>query len=135
MSDHFGTLCIKGLTIIIFEDCPREKQHQSHFAKCCNLMVLWIPMWHKATHAWCSKIFCFKYKFIGKWTLESKSEYIVENNIYHLVIFQKCICFCYVIYNQVYWLVNRVIISCESCYDTPMLWIHLLKCSKENEPY
>ena len=28
-----------------------------------------------------------------KWTLESKSEYIVENNIHHLFIFQKCICF------------------------------------------
>ena len=26
-----------------------------------------------------------------KWTLESKSEHIVENDIYHLVIFQKCI--------------------------------------------
>ena len=26
--------------------------------------------------------------------LESKSEYVVENNIHHLVIFQKCICFC-----------------------------------------
>ena len=24
--------------------------------------------------------------------LESKSEYIVEKNIYHLVIFQKCFC-------------------------------------------
>ena len=24
-----------------------------------------------------------------------KSEYIVENNIYHLANFQKCICFCY----------------------------------------
>ena len=26
--------------------------------------------------------------------LESKSEYVAENNIHHLVIFQKCICFC-----------------------------------------
>ena len=33
-------------------------------------------------------------KILWKWTLESKSEYIVENDAYHLVIFQKCICFC-----------------------------------------
>ena len=30
----------------------------------------------------------------GKWTLESKYEYIVENNINDLAIFQKRICFC-----------------------------------------
>ena len=31
---------------------------------------------------------------LWKWTLESKSKYIVENNIYHPIIFRKCICFC-----------------------------------------
>lgn len=31
--------------------------------------------------------------FHCKWTLEGKSEHIVEN-VYHLVIFQKCIYFC-----------------------------------------
>ena len=30
--------------------------------------------------------------FPKSWTLESKSECIVENNIYHLVIFQKSVC-------------------------------------------
>ena len=35
----------------------------------------------------------FQSSFVWKWTLESKSEYIVENNIYHFVVFQKCICF------------------------------------------
>ena len=41
-------------------------------------------------------LFFFKKKYFQdeKWNSESKSEYIVENNIYHLVIFQKCICFC-----------------------------------------
>ena len=34
-------------------------------------------------------------KLLRKSTLESKSEYIVENNTYHLAIFQKCICFCW----------------------------------------
>ena len=38
--------------------------------------------------------FLKKYFHDEKWNSESKSEYIVENNIYHLVIFQKCICFC-----------------------------------------
>ena len=31
---------------------------------------------------------------LWKWTLENKYEYIVENNIYYLAIFQECICFC-----------------------------------------
>ena len=35
-----------------------------------------------------------------KWTLESKSEYIVENNIYHLVIFQNGFASANIIYNQ-----------------------------------
>ena len=32
------------------------------------------------------------------WTLENKSEYVVENNlvIYNLIIFQKCVCFCWI---------------------------------------
>ena len=39
-------------------------------------------------------IFIFGLTFQSpKWTLENKSEYIVENNVDHLVIFQKCICF------------------------------------------
>ena len=39
-------------------------------------------------------IFIFGLTFQSpKWTLENKSEYIVEHNVDHLVIFQKCICF------------------------------------------
>ena len=40
----------------------------------------------------CSKVL---YASFSKWTLENKSEYIVENNLYSFVIFPKCICFCW----------------------------------------
>ena len=43
----------------------------------------------------------FNYIYLDlKWTLESKSEYIVENNIYHLVIFQNGFASANIIYNQ-----------------------------------
>ena len=39
---------------------------------------------------------------LSKWTLESKSKYIVDNKICHLVIFQKYICAsANIIYNQI----------------------------------
>ena len=39
-------------------------------------------------------------KLIWKWTLESKSEYIVKNNIYHLAIFKNVKYYANIVYNQ-----------------------------------
>ena len=44
----------------------------------------------------------------SKWTLESKSEDIVENNIYHHVIFQNIFASANIIYNQNSYYVDSV---------------------------